>query len=103
MEQRLGIIFKSSISKRMLFHLKTDSENHFFDYKTIEISIFILFRNGSLLATTCKDKKLRIIDPRNGDVLRMGDSHQGTKASKVTKNFCYIQSFYLSTKINSGK
>jgi hypothetical protein len=42
-------------------------------------------RNGSLLATTCKDKKLRIIDPRNGEVLRQGDSHQGTKACKVTE------------------
>jgi len=40
-------------------------------------------RNGSLLATTCKDKKLRIIDPRAAEVLRIGESHQGTKASKV--------------------
>ena len=42
------------------------------------------FRTGSLLATTCKDKKLRIIDPRSGEVLRVGDSHQGNKASKVS-------------------
>jgi len=42
-----------------------------------------LNRTGSLLATTCKDKKLRIIDPRSGEVLRVGDSHQGNKASKV--------------------
>jgi len=40
-------------------------------------------RIGSLLATTCKDKKLRVIDPRSTEVLRIGDSHQGTKASKV--------------------
>merc|ERR550519_2306553 len=40
-------------------------------------------RNGSLLATTCKDKKLRILDPRTGEVLRQGKNHQGTKASKV--------------------
>ena len=42
------------------------------------------FRNGSLLATTSKDKKLRVIDPRSTECLRKGDSHQGTKASKVT-------------------
>ena len=42
-----------------------------------------LNRTGSLLATTCKDKKLRIIDPRSGEVLRIGDCHQGNKASKV--------------------
>ena len=40
-------------------------------------------RTGSLLATTSKDKSLRIIDPRNGEVLREGDCHRGTKASKV--------------------
>ena len=44
----------------------------------------VYFRTGSLLATTCKDKKLRIIDPRSGEVLRKGDSHQGNKASKVS-------------------
>ena len=40
-------------------------------------------RTGSLLATTSKDKSMRIIDPRNGEVLREGDCHRGTKASKV--------------------
>jgi len=40
-------------------------------------------RNGSLLATTCKDKKLRILDPRTGEIMKQGFSHQGTKASKV--------------------
>ena len=42
-----------------------------------------LFRNGSLLATTCKDKKLRILDPRSGKLIKEGQSHPGTKASKV--------------------
>eukprot|EP00090_Calanus_glacialis_P031332 TRINITY_DN5161_c0_g1_i1.p1 TRINITY_DN5161_c0_g1~~TRINITY_DN5161_c0_g1_i1.p1 ORF type:complete len:623 (-),score=166.62 TRINITY_DN5161_c0_g1_i1:111-1979(-) len=41
-------------------------------------------RNGSLLATTCKDKKLRVLDPRTGEIVQQGDSHQGTKAAKVT-------------------
>lgn len=42
-----------------------------------------LNRDGSLLATTCKDKKLRIIDSHSGNVIREGDCHQGAKASKV--------------------
>ena len=42
-----------------------------------------VFRNGSLLATTCKDKTLRIIDPRSGRVVDKGPCHQGTKASRV--------------------
>ena len=41
-------------------------------------------RTGSLLATTSKDKSIRIIDPRTGEVLREGDCHRGTKASKVS-------------------
>ncbi|XP_074597900.1 coronin-2B-like [Brevipalpus obovatus] len=40
-------------------------------------------RDGSLLATTCKDKKIRIIDPRQMTVVREGTGHQGPKASKV--------------------
>ena len=48
-------------------------------------------RNGSLLTTTSKDKKLRVIDPRSTECLRKGDSHYGTKASKVTiKEFLIV-------------
>ncbi|KAF5274440.1 hypothetical protein FQR65_LT04356 [Abscondita terminalis] len=42
-----------------------------------------LNRDGSLLATTCKDKKLRIIEPRSGIVKMEGVCHAGSKASKV--------------------
>lgn len=28
--------------------------------------------NGSLLATTCKDRKIRVLDPRAGTVLQVG-------------------------------
>ena len=38
---------------------------------------------GGLLATQCKDKTLRIIDPRQGQVAAESDSHQGIKDSKV--------------------
>jgi len=40
-------------------------------------------RLGRYLATTCRDKVIRIIDPRSGEVLREGPSHQGNKAAKV--------------------
>mmetsp|Transcript_49695 Transcript_49695/g.153472 ORF Transcript_49695/g.153472 Transcript_49695/m.153472 type:complete len:460 (-) Transcript_49695:81-1460(-) len=39
--------------------------------------------NGSLLASTCKDKKLRIIDPRDGKIAHDLKIHDGAKASKV--------------------
>ncbi|XP_075230829.1 coronin-2B-like isoform X2 [Lycorma delicatula] len=40
-------------------------------------------KDGSRLATTCKDKKLRIIDPRTGFVISEGTCHAGTRSSKV--------------------
>jgi len=42
-----------------------------------------LNRDGSLLATTCKDKRLRVIEPRSGRVIQEGQCHEGAKACKV--------------------
>jgi len=39
--------------------------------------------NGSTIATSCKDKKLRIIDPRKGSVGQETEAHQGVKGSRV--------------------
>ncbi|EGD80680.1 coronin-2B [Salpingoeca rosetta] len=39
--------------------------------------------DGSLLATTSKDKTLRVIDPRANKVVQQGKGHQGAKASRV--------------------
>jgi len=39
--------------------------------------------NGSLMATTCKDRILRIIDPRTGAVVQQGQGHEGSKAARV--------------------
>ncbi|POV95096.1 hypothetical protein PSTT_16466, partial [Puccinia striiformis] len=38
---------------------------------------------GNLLATTCKDKKLRIYDTRSGELTSIADSHTGIKGSRV--------------------
>jgi len=46
--------------------------------------------NGSLLTTSCKDKKVRIIDPRQQKVASEAEAHQGVKGSRAiwlgTKN-----------------
>jgi len=39
---------------------------------------------GSLLAATCKDRQIRVIDPRAGSVAAQGKGHEGLKQSKVT-------------------
>lgn len=40
-------------------------------------------RDGSLIATTCKDKCIRVIDPRTGKVVSKGKGHLGSKSSKI--------------------
>jgi len=40
-------------------------------------------RNGSLLVTSCKDKKVRIIDPRQNNIVAEFEGHQGIKGSRV--------------------
>lgn len=39
--------------------------------------------DGSLLLTTCKDKKIRIVNPRNGEVFEEAQSHEGSKATRA--------------------
>eukprot|EP00918_Siedleckia_nematoides_P082218 GHVU01180230.1.p1 GENE.GHVU01180230.1~~GHVU01180230.1.p1 ORF type:complete len:526 (+),score=58.40 GHVU01180230.1:133-1710(+) len=41
--------------------------------------------DGSFFATTCKDKKIRIIDPRSGDIVREtpGPAHEGAKPAQI--------------------
>jgi coronin-2 len=50
-------------------------------------------RNGSLFATCCKDRKIRIIDPRTGAVVVKGDGHQGSKISRVVMLSCGTKLF----------
>jgi len=40
--------------------------------------------NGALLASTCKDKMVRVIDPRTSEVVQQVEAHNGTKTSKIT-------------------
>jgi hypothetical protein len=43
-------------------------------------------RDGSLIAATCKDKKIRVVDVRKNELLAEGSGHEGTKPSRVV--FC---------------
>jgi len=51
--------------------------------------------NGSLLASTCKDKKLRVVDPRTNKVVQEGEGHAGVKGSRLiwlgrNEKFCSV-------------
>ncbi|CAM9508972.1 unnamed protein product [Ectocarpus fasciculatus] len=39
--------------------------------------------DGSLIATTCRDGKIRVLDPRAGSVVAEGQGHQGRKTMKA--------------------
>jgi len=38
---------------------------------------------GQLIVTSCKDKKIRVIDPRAGNAVSEGEGHQGVKGSRA--------------------
>lgn len=39
--------------------------------------------NGSLAVSACKDKKIRVIDPRHNQIVAETEAHQGTKAPRA--------------------
>lgn len=39
--------------------------------------------DGSRLVTTCKDKKIRMLNPRSGEVLEEAVAHEGSKATRA--------------------
>jgi WD40 repeat protein len=52
--------------------------------------------NGSLLGTVWKDKMLRILDPRIGQVVQEANSHEGPKSQKftwMTGDYCLTVGF----------
>ncbi|XP_014292543.1 coronin-2B isoform X2 [Halyomorpha halys] len=53
------------------------------DCHTDVVHSFSFNRDGSRIATTSKDKKLRIIDPRTGLVISEGICHNGNRCSKA--------------------
>ena len=55
-------------------------------------------RDGSLIATTCKDKKLRIIEPRRGIVLSVSFCLQITNMDG-SKTELFLPKCYLNTVV----
>lgn len=68
----------------IVWHIGRGEAINVIDCHTDVIYSMSLNRDGSLLATTSKDKKLRIIEPRSGLVKSETICHSGSKASKVT-------------------
>lgn len=56
-------------------------KNDVFSWEHVLLSFLIFMFTAQ--ATTSKDKKIRYIDARSGEVLQEGKGHEGTKASRV--------------------
>lgn len=66
--------------------------------------------DGSRIVTTCKDKKIRILDPRSGEILEEAVAHEGSKATRaiflryvlhilslhLSVSYCYIIAFFYN-------
>ncbi|XP_038625870.1 coronin-2A [Tachyglossus aculeatus] len=83
-----NILFSTGYDyKLMIWNLDTKASEISNPVKTInfhrDVILSMSFNtDGSLLATTCKDKKIRVIDPRAGKVLQEAD-YKSHRANKV--------------------
>lgn len=66
-----------------IWNLETGKDEITLQHKDL-VTSFAFNYDGSLLATTSRDKKLRIWDIRSGKVLSEGPGHTGAKPSRVT-------------------
>jgi len=55
--------------------------------------------NGSVMVTYCKDRKLRIVDPRANSIASEVEAHQGTKGARA----CYLGKHDLVFSVGFGK
>lgn len=61
-----------------------EEPQHVLGGHTDAIQIFAFDFTGNLVATTCRDRKLRLFDARTGgDAVRAADSHGGIKGARV--------------------
>jgi len=70
--------------KVKLWDIETGTEKFSVDHHAGIIQSVEFNNDGSQLATFCKDKKLRIIDPRNNTVAGEVEAHAGVKGGRAT-------------------
>ena len=66
-----------------IWNLETGKDEITLQHKDL-VTSFAFNYDGSLMATTSRDKKLRIWDIRSGKILSEGPGHTGAKPSRVT-------------------
>jgi len=66
-----------------IWDIEAQSELFSYDGSTDLIQHVIWNRNGSILASTCKDKALRVYDPRSAAAVQSVEAHQGGKSMRA--------------------
>ncbi|KAI5959837.1 CRN1 [Candida pseudojiufengensis] len=66
-----------------IWNTKTGKDEISLKHKDL-VTSFAFNYNGSLLATTSRDKKLRVWDVRKGEIISEGSGHTGAKPSRVS-------------------
>ncbi|KAJ1524470.1 hypothetical protein ONE63_010966 [Megalurothrips usitatus] len=93
-QRRVGLVLWHPTAQNVLLTAGSDNQVVIWNVGTGEMLVHIdchpdiVFSacwnwDGSQLLTTCKDKKMRIIDPRTGEVDEEAICHEGTKASRA--------------------
>jgi coronin-1B/1C/6 len=79
-----NVVASSSLDYSVkIWNLETGKDEITLQHKDL-VTSFAFNYNGSLLATTSRDKKLRVWDVRSGEVISEGPGHTGAKPSRVT-------------------
>lgn len=75
----------------LIWNLEIGEPVKMIDCHTDVILCMTFNTDGSLLATSCKDKKLRVIEPRSGKVLQVWISH-----SEIFVHVCKVNRHTLA-------
>jgi len=92
-QRRVGLIQWHPSAQNVLLSAGSDMKIFIWNVGTSEVLGEIDFPDlplsvtwnydGSKIVTSCKDKKLRVYDPRTGDILQEGKGHEGAKPQQV--------------------
>jgi hypothetical protein len=105
--KKVGTVRWNPVAENILASSAADFNVNIFDVRTGDVSCSVGGHtglisscewnyNGSLIATSCKDKKMRLIDPRAGQIVSEHDrtNMQGTKGNRLL--FCGKHDYIFS-------
>jgi len=96
-----NVLASASADKSLkLWDIETQTMNVGMDDHTDTPFSVAFNTDGSLMASTCKDRKLRLFDPRSGGSVQTTDGLGGTKASEVL--FADNLGLLIQTGFNKG-